>query len=109
VSPRFFYFQNANFGSLNLLSDVIQVPTGLNPLWILTWRGPTCGFNMLVGYISIYFIFILRYCSYNPLNILKIISFHTILDEDYFYIKIVAPDDIYDFPVLSFFNLRSLR
>jgi hypothetical protein len=53
--------------------------------------------------VILLFIFILRYYSYGPLNILKIVSFHTILDEDYFYIKIVALDEIYDFLVLIFF------
>jgi hypothetical protein len=32
-----------------------------------------------------------------------------ISDEDDFYMKNVAPDEIYNFLVLSFFNLRSLN
>jgi hypothetical protein len=47
---------------------------------------------MSVGYISIFY-FYFGYCSYD---------IYTILDEDDFYIKIVPPDEIYDFLVLSF-------
>jgi hypothetical protein len=36
----------------------------------------------------------------------KLYLFPTISDEDDFYIKIVALDEIYDFLVLVFFNLR---
>jgi hypothetical protein len=75
-------------GFLNLASGVIQVPTGPNPLWMLTWLGLTCEAHMSVGYISIS-----GYCSYD---------IYTISDEDDFYIKIVALDEIYDFLVLSF-------
>jgi hypothetical protein len=67
VSPKSLYFQNAISESLNLALDVIWVselgfmchlgPTGLNQLRMLTWRGPTCGSHMSVGYISIYFYF----------------------------------------------------
>jgi hypothetical protein len=39
-------------------------------------------------------------------NLEKIYFFHTILDEDDHYIKIVALDEIYNFLVLSFFHLR---
>jgi hypothetical protein len=57
---RSFDFQNVNSESMKLASGVIQVQTGPNPLWMLTWHAsvaPTCGAHMSVGYISAYFYF----------------------------------------------------
>jgi hypothetical protein len=61
--------------------------------------GPTCQL--------IIFLFIFISISGTVAIISKIFQklplFHTISDEDDFYIKIVALDEIYDFLVLSFF------
>jgi hypothetical protein len=86
VSSRSLYIQNAISGSLNLTRCAIWVlelgkmchpgTKGSKPAMdadvarSYIW-GPTC---QLVIFLFI-FIFISRYCSYNPLNILKIVSF----------------------------------
>jgi len=43
------------------------------------------------------------------LNISKIIIFDTTSDEDEFYMKILDLDEIYNFVVLSFFYLKTLK
>jgi hypothetical protein len=65
---------------------------------MLTWRGPTCGAHMSVGYISIS-------CGTEAIIskiFQKLYLFHMISDEDDFYMKNVALDEIYNFLVLSF-------
>jgi hypothetical protein len=56
---------------------------------------------MSVDYISIYFYFGGSVATISRI-FQKLYLFHTISDEDDFYIKIIAVDEIYDFLVLSF-------
>jgi hypothetical protein len=71
---------------------------------MLTWRGPTCGAHMSVGYISI---------SGTVATISKIFQklylFHMISDEDDFYIKKCISRRDLQLSSFEFFNLRSLK
>jgi hypothetical protein len=118
VSSRSLYFQNAIFGFLNLASVVIWVPElgfGCHPDPGPNGSKPALDADVArsymwgprVSWLYFYLFLFLFYFGSSVATISRIFQklylFRMISDEDNFYIKIIALDEIYDFLVLSFF------